>query len=167
MMQWWQDLEPREQRILGIGAVFLAGALLYLLVWEPVVEKHRRTREQVTEQRALLEWMRERALEVERLRTASPGAGASKSPRKGSLLSLIDAGARGAGLGPAVKRVEPAGRDKARVWFEAVGFDPLTTWLGELRGRHGVLVDSMTIDRGETPGRVDARLVLTSPEPRP
>jgi general secretion pathway protein M len=164
MKQWWQGLEPGEQRLLRIGGLFLIGVLLYLLAWEPVQRQHQRSLEQVAEQRALLQWMRERALEAQQLRAASSSLGHPKQARQGSLLSVIDRGARAAGLGKAMKRVEPAGGNKARVWLESVSFDPLVTWLGELQAKHGIGVDSMTIDRGTTPGRVDARLVFVDSE---
>lgn len=158
MKDWWQEQSARDRRILRIGSIFLVLALIYLLLWQPLHQKRDKYRQQITEQRQLLQWMHERSAEAKAL-MKQPGS-QRHQPIKGSLLSLVDKEARKAGLGKGLKRVEPAGTDQVRLWFDAVEFNRLVAWLGSLENKFGTRIDSAVIDRTETVGRVNARLVI-------
>jgi len=156
--QWLANLDPRERRWLLGGAVLLLILLVYSLAWHPFSKEVRRLEELVAEQRALAAWMEQAAREAQRLRGLRARAG---NPRAGrSLLALADQTARQDGLGSAIKRVEPEGQSKVRIRLEGAGFDDLVTWLEKLQVQHGVRILSITIDRRDTPGLVDARLTL-------
>ena len=158
MKQWLARLDPRERHlVLGGGALALA-LLIYLLGWLPFSREVTRLREVVKEQRALAAWMEQAAREAQRLRGLQGGAAARRGSR--SLLSLTDQTARQAGLGGAIKRVEPEGQDKVRIRLEGVAFDDLIRWLEKLPLDHGVRIQDIAIDRRDTPGEVDARLTL-------
>lgn len=158
MKEWWQQQSPRDRRILRIGSIVVAIAMIYLLVWQPLHQRRDKYRQQITDQRQLLQWMHERSAEA-RVLMKQPG-GQHHQPIKGSLLSLVDKEARRAGLGKGLKRVEPAGTDQVRVWFDAVEFSRLVAWLGSLENSFGTRIESAVIDRTETPGQVNARLVI-------
>ncbi len=59
-----------------------------------------------------------------------------------------------------MKRLEPQGNNKVQIWFENTGFDSLISWLGKLASQHQIHINSINIDRQDTPGTVNARLVL-------
>ena len=82
-----------------------------------------------------------------------------------SLLSVTDGSARTAGLGDALKRVEPDGSTGVRVWLEGAPFDSVIGWLRVMSSSYGVDVDSASIERTATAGRVNARLSLQAPQP--
>ncbi len=160
MKTWWNGLSERERWLVGGGSVLAALVLLYALLWQPFHNRLRDLRQTVAVQRRDLAWMQQAAAEIKQL-----GAGATPSaPRREagqpSLLTLVDQTARTAGLGSAMKRIEPQGEDKLRVQFEQVGFDPLLRWLGSLEQDYGVIMVNATIDRQTESGRVDARLIL-------
>lgn len=159
MKAWWQGLNARERGVLAAGAALVLVLLLYTQVWEPFHQRFERLRATVAEGRQDLAWMRRAALELERLdRGNSP---AQPRPADGrSLLTLVDQTARTAGLGAAVKRVEPQGSDQVRMRLEQVSFDELIRWLGSLEQEHGVQAVNAIVDRQAEGGRVDARLVL-------
>ena len=60
----------------------------------------------------------------------------------------------------ALKRVEPEGSNSVRVWLEGAPFDVLIKWLGTLSTQHGVDADTVTLERIEAAGLVNARLML-------
>jgi general secretion pathway protein M len=101
------------------------------------------------------------AQEVKRLRGARPGQRAEGQ----SLLALTDRTAREAGLGPAIRRVEPEGNDRVRIVLEQAGFDDMTAWLEQLVSRSQVRIDNVTVDKRPEPGLVNARLVLQASAP--
>ncbi len=157
-MTQWNQLAPRERVMVALGGIILVGAFLYLLAWEPFQERLTTARRNVAEQQRDLLWMTQAAAEVRRLQG---GGTVSSTPRNNeSLLALVDRSARSVGLGPFLKRVEPEGKDKVRVWLDNAGFEKILAWLASLEKTSGVTTESLVVDRQATPGQVNARLVL-------
>lgn len=161
MKAWFNGLEANERRILLAGGGLLVIIFLYVGIWEPLNNKVETLRVSAAEQESLLAWMRSAAQEVKQLRGSS-GAQRVKPASGQSLLSLVDRTAKSGRLGPALKRVQPDGEAKVRVWLEAASFDDLVRWLATLETRHGVHVESSVFQTLEEPGRVDARLVFSA-----
>jgi len=78
---------------------------------------------------------------------------------------VADSEARSARLGPALKRVEPEGSDAVRVWLDGASFDELVGWLDVMSSRYGADVDTITLERAEAAGLVNARLTLRAVAP--
>ncbi len=158
MNKFLANLNRGERRwVLGGGAVLLV-LLIYTLGWLPFSREVTRLQDIVSEQRALAAWMEQAAKEARRLRGLSAGTADSRARR--SLLALTDQTAKQAGLGNAIKRVEPEGQDKVHIRLEQAAFDDLIAWLEKLQLGHQVRIVSITIDRQELPGLVDVRLTL-------
>jgi general secretion pathway protein M len=161
MKEWLAGLDPQERLLVyGVAAV-LGVLLLYVVLVHPFHSSYDKLRDSVEERRATLQWMQESALTVKQLKGANPVAGKGMGGR--SLLSVTDDAARAAGLGPALKRVEPDGSNGVRVWLENASFDSVIGWLNVMASRYGVDVDSASMERTETRGRINARLSLQAP----
>ncbi|NGZ06404.1 MAG: type II secretion system protein M [Magnetococcales bacterium] len=104
------------------------------------------------------------AQEMARLRSAGVAAAASRAPSGESLLALADRTAKEKGLGGALRRVEPDGAGRVRMWFEKAPFAGVMAWLSELEGQRSVRVENLVVDREEQPGQVRVRLVLLGAE---
>jgi general secretion pathway protein M len=160
MKAWWDHLANRERALISGGIVLMLAVLGYLLVWEPFQSSHRRLQHSVAEQRADLAWMRQAAQEIQRL------SGASRPKSDGrSLLTLVDQTARTAGLGAALKQITPQGDDKLSARLDAVEFDRLLPWLGALEREHPIILTHLSVDRTETAGLVNARVILQGTRP--
>lgn len=155
MMQYWQNLQAREQRTLLIGGVVMLLLLIYTLILEPFTQEMARMEQSVAADRELLAWMEQSAQQV----TALRGKGGGKSGRGGSLLSLVDASAKKNGLGGALKQVKPEASG-VRLRFEQASFDDMVRWLGRLGSEQGVGVTSLTLERLPEAGQVNATVVL-------
>jgi general secretion pathway protein M len=158
MKDWLFNLEPRERMMFAAGAVLLVLLLLYVLIWAPIRSGYHSLQESVSAQRETVLWMQGSAQTIQRLR--SSGGAAARGLGGRSLLSVTDSTARAGGLGPALKRVEPEGGNSVRVWLEGASFDVLIKWLGTLSTRHGVDANTVSLERNETAGLVNARLTL-------
>lgn len=158
MKEWLLNLEPRERMMFATGAVLLVLLLLYVLVWGPFRSGYHSLQESVSAQRDTVVWMQGSAQTIQRLRNSGGVTAGGLGGR--SLLSVTDSTARAGGLGPALKRVEPEGTNSVRVWLEGAPFDVLIKWLGTLSNRHGVDANSVSLERNETAGLVNARLTL-------
>ena len=155
MMQYWHNLQGREQRVLLIGGIAALLLLLYSAVLDPFAQELQRLEQSVVADRELLAWMEEAARQVKTLR----GSGSTRRKSGQSLLSLVDASAKQNRLGGALKQVKPEG-DGVRLRFEAASFDDMVRWLGRLGSEQGVGVTTLTLERLSDPGRVNATVVL-------
>lgn len=163
MKAWWDSLDARERGLVSGGAALALLILGYALIWEPFQSNHRRLQQRVAEQRADLAWMRQAAQDIQRLSNAG---GVAQSQADGrSLLTRVDQTARIAGLGAALKQITPQGSDKLHARLDVVEFDKLLSWLGALEREHRITLISLSVDRTETPGRVNARVILQGKQP--
>lgn len=160
MMTWWNTLSLRERWIVGIGAGLVGVLLFYALIWHPLQRNLAALHQSVGELRNDVAWMRQAAGDVKRLSSTAEANSQDTPVRDESLLVFVDRTARSAGLGPAVKRVEPQGADQLQIRLEQVSFDQMIRWLGNLEQEHGIALINAVVDRQTESGRVDARLVL-------
>ncbi len=158
MMVWFENLSTRDRRALLLVGVFLLSVGIYYGLWEPLYSGHQRASELVDERRELVAWMRGAAREVRSLASRSDRATGTGGR---SLLATIDATVTAAGLRGAVKRIEPDGQTRVRVWLEQGEFDQMLRWLGELQAKHAVQVLDMRAEPKGATGRVDARVTFS------
>lgn len=161
MNSWWAGLAPRERVILGGGGLLLVLVLIYLMIWEPLAKQREQVRADIRVLSADLAWMQQVATQVKR-RGAQPDAQPAAGAAGRSVLTLVEVSARAAGLQEALERVQPEGQG-ARLWFTETGFDALLNWLDELEQRQGLQVSQLSVDAGNAPGMVTARIKV---EPR-
>lgn len=157
---WWASLTLRERWIVAAGAGAGVILLFYAFVWYPLQNGLSELRQSVVSLRNDVAWMRQAADDVKRLSAAAEQDGQDAPARDESLLVLVDRTARTAGLGSAVKRVEPQSNNQLQVSLEQVSFDQMIRWLGDLEQDYGVAIVNAVVDRQAESGRVDARLVL-------
>jgi type II secretory pathway component PulM len=62
-----------------------------------------------------------------------------------------------------LRGTQPDGNQSVRVQLEAAPFDILLAWLATLDRQYGLGVDSITIDRGNAPGLVNASVSFAQP----
>jgi len=164
MKEWWSGLQASERRIMIMGGVILLLVLPYFGVWLPLQDSISSLQQEVREEQAVKRWMQQAAAEVKQLKAS--GGGSAVRPRDGrSLLAVVDQTAKRTGLGPGLRRLEPEGQAAVRVWLAQVSFDAMVGWLAGLEQQNGLVVDTITIDRKDIPGRVDARMTLEAPGP--
>src|SRR5215469_11291516 len=121
---------PRERRLLAIGALALALILVFAVI-VPLDRSVAHARTRLTQKRADLAWMQGAADEV---RSSVP------PPSGESLILIVDRSAREAGLEKALAGSEPGAQNSLSVRLEKAPFDKLITWLGRLAAQNGVVV---------------------------
>lgn len=157
MKEYWLQLKPRERQLLSVGGGVLLLTIVYLAMLEPLFNSTGRLEQQVREQEKLLLWMKEAVAEAKQLQRSGV-----KSANMGgqSLLSLVDRTARQGQLGDAVKRVEPDGNQRVRVWLERASFDDILRWVEGLQNNYAIELETVVVDKEEIQGRVNARLTF-------
>jgi type II secretory pathway component PulM len=80
------------------------------------------------------------------------------------LLGTIDRTAKTKKLSDSVKRIQPDGTSKARVWLDDAQFDRVIPWLEELQRRQGINVESAMLEKQDKEGLISARIVFVAAE---
>ena len=151
--EWFGNLQSREQRVVGIGAIALCALILFggiVLPLESAVSTAVKTRDART---ADLAWMRVNAPEVQ------AGGGTLAADTGEAPVVLGDRVGREAGLGSAMRGTQPSGTG-VRVQLEAAPFDTMITWLAALDARYGLAIESISVDRAAKPGVVNANITF-------
>ena len=159
MIAAWQNLQPREQLIVGLGGAMGALVLVFLLVVEPLTERRDLAQSRLDRLAAEQAWLRTHAEQVaarpERARAADDG-----SPNGGrSMLAVVDVSARRAGVHDQMRQARPRD-DGVVVRFEGVDFQKLMTWLGTLESDEGIVPERLDLSRQSRAGQVNADLQL-------
>lgn len=158
MRSWWAGLAPRERRLLRAGSALALVMLWFGVLFAPLRDARDAWRQRAEAADASLRWMQAAAVEL----GTRPQGPALVLDRR-SLLARIDEGARSAGLGTSLLRVEPLANSRVRVQLQAAPFDQLVDWLQPL-GAQGVQVEELSIQRSTGVGLVDARITLAGPD---
>ena len=156
MKEWFESLELRERRLVIGGAITLLVMCIYFLGWEPFINRLHELQDSTQRKQLDLAWMKNAAQEVKQLQATQTAPVRFDSEQ--SLLGIIDRSAKAKQLGDSVKRVQPDGTSKARVWLESAKFDAVVGWLEELERRHGVGIETITFEKQAEEGLVDARI---------
>lgn len=158
MTNWFDNLQPREQITVMIGAVFVAFAILYFGLWAPLSRSNESLSDSVaTWERSLTE-LRPLVVAIQ-----SGSAGTSTVVATGqSLVVIVDTTLGQRNLSTALQRSQPTGENGIRVEFQDAAFDDLVLWLGDLYSRHGLRVQSgnFSVSTQSNPGRVNASLTI-------
>jgi type II secretory pathway component PulM len=150
---YYARLSAREQRIALFGGI--AALLLLILAILLPLQRHVGALEQrVERKRDDLLWLRSMAPQLAGLRSI-PAPSLHES-----LVVVVDRTARQSGLEHALVGSQPSGDGGLNVRLEQTGFDGLVSWLAQLRENYGVRVDSAVVEAGNSPGTVNASLVL-------
>ncbi len=156
MKEWFESLEARERQMVIGGAVTLLVLSIYFLGWEPFINRLHDLQESTQRKQLDLAWMQNAAKEVKQLQATQTTPARFAAGQ--SLLGVIDRSAKSKQLGDAMKRVQPDGTSKARVWLENAKFDVVIGWLEELERRYGVGIETITFEKQAEEGLVDARI---------
>ncbi|MBW9265950.1 MAG: type II secretion system protein M [Candidatus Thiodiazotropha sp. (ex. Lucinisca nassula)] len=157
MKEWWQSKTPQEHMALIIGAAAILLLLVYLLLWRPFNQALDKKALLVESQQLTLNWMQDNLDLVKNLRSQQRGKSAGSNE---ALLTLVDRTAKKIRLRQQIQRIKPQGDNAVQLWIEEASFDTIIKWLGQLTQAHAIEIDSLTIDRQDKPGLVNARLVL-------
>ena len=158
MKEWWHSRTPQDRSAILIGASVVGLLLIYLFGWLPFNKQIAVKRGLVEGQLATLEWMKKSAAEIRSLRSGQTRPDTRVSNE--ALLTLVDRTAKQNHLSKYIQRLKPQNNDSVQLWLEHAPFDRLVQWLGLLARQYAIGLDSISVDRDEASGLVDARLTL-------
>ncbi len=149
---WFAGLSQNEQRLLAIGGLVVTMALLWVLVYLPVVNHinsqvtiKNRLQEQLTKMQSMTG-----AVVSENMTAVLP------MPAGVTFSSWVDQQLRVVNLQEMVNRTEPIDENSLSIWLQGVQFDQVIDWLQSISKQYAVQVDQIDINV------VDSALGLTN-----
>jgi type II secretory pathway component PulM len=156
MIDWFRQLERREQLVLAIGALLAILIIGWRFVWTPLDARAAALTDEIAERSRLLVDLKRAA----GLGTLPGGTGAATAATS-SPLAIVDQTARPLGLATSFESTRIDGPDAIYVTFRGAPFDLLNQWLTVLESEHNVTVVTVSSITGSgTPGLVDGQILL-------
>ena len=151
------SMPKRDQQALIALTIALVLAILYFLVWSPAHEFSNKQQANLKSSKELLSWVQANEGIAKSL-VSNTGEGSSKILDSQSLVSTVSSNAQKHKI--KLKRFEPSGDRKVRVWLEKVPFNTIIVWLRDLNTTYNIEVSQVSIDKDEKGGLVNVRLTL-------
>lgn len=157
MKSWFQSLDAREQKFVLSAVVVLVLAVLYLAIWTPLSNGHKRVSAAVEIWQSSLDLLQPLKGRV----NGNENSRVSPQNLRQPLVVVVDSTLRSRELNQYLRRSQPTGNN-IRVEFENVAFDELMLWLGDLSTQYALLVQSgsFSMTGDDNQGRVNAQLTL-------
>jgi general secretion pathway protein M len=149
---WLATLSERERQLVTWGGAAAVVLLILALLIVPLYSAANGAEKRVERKRNDLAWMQSVAGE---LRSAGPADASGQS-----LVLIVDQTARAAGLTSSLRDTQPSGTGGIRIRLESAPFDVIVGWVADLAERHGLVVESATVDRTSRVGVVNASLIM-------
>lgn len=149
MKDKWQQLKPREQKIVLCLAPVLVIFILYSFIWQPLNESLVKNETKLVRQQALLTWVKEN---TERFKASSVGS--AKKSSKGSASSIASRTSKQYQI--TLSRIQAQGNG-VQVWVDEVPFTSLLQWLEQLSSQEGLSVINIDLSVTDKSGVVQVR----------
>ncbi|WP_236250357.1 type II secretion system protein GspM [Microbulbifer sp. ALW1] len=154
--QWrqkWAALPPNDQRALGLLGLFLGVMIIVFGLFKPTQSFFETARSEAEQSRELVSWIEKQRPQLERIQRSSGG----QSQAQGTLLQRVTAAANNHQV--TIKRFEPEGSGRIRLWIDEVRYQDLQPWLNTLLQQRFV-IRTVSVDALGEEGMVSVRLTL-------
>ena len=156
MNAWWQSLNAREKRLVGFAGALVLFALLWVLVWKPLMSRHRLLQQDLADAQEVNAQMQQQRDEILALR----GASAATVNTTGSLHTGVINTLKQYQLDGAGTSTEEKDKDTVILKIEGKAFDAFAQALAQLESQLAAHPTSMSLKPASKPGTVDAQITL-------
>lgn len=154
MKQWFISLEQREQQLVLLMAAFMAIAIVYFAIYQPLDERLTKAQKGVQRETQLLQWVEKNATEISKLK----GRGHSKQAHGGSIDQIVNSSSRPYKF--VFSRLQPQNK-KLQVTLDKAKFTSILQWIQLLQQDYGLTVTVANFTAQSEPGLVKVKLVLS------
>ena len=154
----YEMLPSRDQLALKLLLGVVCILVLYGLFWLPAQSFMTTAKAELGQRQALLQLVQTNKSTLKSLSSTSQSSSTKLDSQQ--LVSSVTNLAKKHNL--ALKRFEPSGDNKVKVWVDEASFDKLMAWLSELKKSLNVQVEQVSIEKEDSEGLVSARLTLAS-----
>ncbi len=152
--QHWENLSAQEQRTVKWGGIALAILIFIKFIWWPLSSRIDRLKEDIHNEKALIEWMKPTVAALQKTPERSPSTNHKSSP-----LSAIEKTFSQAGLSPFVKSLSQNTSDQIVLQVQNIPFSALIQCLNNLDKQYGIAPNMLTATKQKS-GVVDAEIIF-------
>lgn len=151
---WRAGLSAREQSMVFVMTVLVSVVILYWGCWKPLHNKIEQAESHYRSEQTLNLWVTHKANMISQLRQSGGESQVEHLPFNQVIANSTTQ------YRIQLIRIQPR-NDSNQVWIEPLPFNRLLDWLNNLNHQYGITVDSLDIERSDTPGVVGVnRLIL-------
>ncbi len=155
MSEWFARLSAREQGILVVAVIVLAGIVLHGGVIEPYQLKRAALHEERQLRQEDLNWMQSAVVGL-----SPAGSTTATQPIQGSLVNALDRMVRQTGLSSSLAQMSPLADGEVRMRFRSVDFNRYLRLIAQFSSSGLVIRDAQITAIDNAPGQVNSNLVL-------
>ena len=154
----YEMLGARDRLALKWMAVALVVAIFYFAAWQPAYQYKINAQADLKQNQTLLALVASNRDALSHIAKQSQKNRSSLDSQQ--LVSSVTNLAKRNGV--LLKRFEPSGDNKLKVWLDNASFDKVVSWLATMKQTLNITVEQISIEKDEAPGLVSARLTLSS-----
>jgi general secretion pathway protein M len=160
MRKQYEMLPSRDRAALKLLTIAISIVILIFGILQPAYEYKKNSELKLEESQKLLALVNDNRLLLSSSARSSGNSSSKKVLNSQQLVSSVTSMAKKQQV--ALKRFEPSGERKLKVWVDDESFDKVISWLGRLKSSLGVKVEQISIDKDDDPGKISARMTLSS-----
>ncbi len=151
---WLDSRSERERLIVALGVFAGVPLLIWLALWQPLLEARSASAERLEQRRENYIWMQGAAAQIAAARSSGRQLGAASA---GSTQQQITSAARQYSL--AISRIEPQSAGRYSVQISTADYNSAVRFIDALVAS-GVPLHSLSMSRLDVPGKVSLRVSL-------
>lgn len=156
----YEMLPVRDRSILKVvGGVSLL-CVIYFAMWVPASEFMVNAERDLEQNTKLLMLVKQNKALLAAMSRSSGPSSSSANLTSQQLVSSVTNLAKKHGV--MLKRFEPSGDKKIKVWVDNAPFDKMITWLSALKKSLNIEVEQISVEKDDVEGQVSSRLTLTT-----
>jgi len=160
LQKQYEMLPPRDRSVLKIFSIILMMFIIFYAMWLPAHGYMENAQRDVEQNKQLLTLVKQNKALLSSLSRSSGSSKTDKVMSSQQLVSSVTNMAKRNGV--LLKRFEPSGERKIKVWVDNASFDKMISWLTALNKSLNVSVEQISIEKDDAAGLVSARLTLSS-----
>jgi len=163
IVNYWLQLEKREQWVLGLGVVIVSFILLYAFILKPWHKAISEMSERIPRQRENIVWMRQAA---EMLKNGASEAPKTVKDANKSLLSIVNKTARSNKVNNYIQQMDPSKKsqsniEQVNVVLEEADFNKWVVWVNDLHQNYSVNISQLSVEKeSDDPNIVEVRVTF-------
>ena len=146
LINYWQQLQPRERSIVSWGALAALLMLLFTFIWSPWHKAIGHMESVIPLKRVDLVWMRQQAAALGEAGTVAPQANVRGVGQ--SLMAIVEQSAKASGVGESIQQMIPRlNSTEVSVVLESASFNRWLGWVDMLEKQYAVTVKQLSAER--------------------
>lgn len=157
MKEWWQNLSPREQKLLILTGAFFIVAVLYFFIWSPISDSLTNLQNNVAQEKDLVAWMK---TAVPQLQSAATIQTSQAIVSADKLFTTVENSLTTSNLKNDLANIKQNQDGTVTLSFNKIAFDQLINYLVKIEQQYSIVITTFSATRLSANGLVKCEVVL-------